>query len=168
MEHRAFAFDWTAFEADLLPLIVSALEADDGRPLASYIDAHHRELRDPYEGDPLPSDWRTLLENGDAQELADFALTRYYRPGDDWGLGPAWHAIDEAATPEVRAALLGSPIGPEGYPFDPGSMGSYFQRPSEVKHSAAVLAEVSLPGLSELRSLLGQCIGERRGVYVTF
>jgi hypothetical protein len=114
MDHRAFAFDWTAFEGGLLPILVRALETEDQGPLSSFIEAHRRELRDPYEGDPLPHDWRSLLEHGGVQELADFALTRYYRPEDDRGLGPEWQAIDDMAAPAVRATLLGAPHRPRG------------------------------------------------------
>ena len=167
-EHRAFAFDWTAFEGDLLPLIVPALQSGDGRSLASFIEAYRPDLRDPYEGEPLPSDWQSLLVIGDVQELADFALTRYYRPGDDRGLGTSWRAIDEVAPPAVRTALLGRPIGPDGNRLDPGRMGSYFQRPCEVERSEAVLAAASLPELSDFRGLLAACSSGRRGLYVTF
>jgi hypothetical protein len=168
MQHRAFAFDWTAFEGDLLPLLERALETEDAEPLGAFIDAHRCELRDPYEGELLPEDWRSRLEAGDVQELADFALTRYYRPGDDQGLGPAWAAIDDAADSGVRAALLGRPIGPETHPFDPGRMGSFFQRPSDVERSAMALAEARSFGLSDYQRLLGRCIGEGLGLYVTF
>jgi hypothetical protein len=168
MQHRAYAFDWSAFVAELLPTLVRALAADDGRPLADFNDANRSELSDPYEGDPLPEDWRALLESGDTQELADFALTRYYRPGDDHGVGSGWLAVIDALPPEAASALLGKPVGPEGCWFDPGRMGSYFQSPSEVADSSEILGVVDLPDIWEFRRLLADCVGKRLGVYVTF
>src|SRR4051794_23851626 len=102
MEHKAFVFDWTAFALELLTPIVQALSEDDIRPLKAFVEAHRTELTDPYEGEPLPEEWRSLLETGDTQELADFALTRYYRPTDDHGIGSAWSEISDELTQESR------------------------------------------------------------------
>jgi hypothetical protein len=168
MSHKAFAFDWSAFERELLPILVAALGADDRTPLLAFIDAHRDRLTDPYEGDPLPTDWRSLLTAGDAQEAADFALTRYYHPGEDYGIGHPWMRLSDEVAPKVAAALLGHPVGPPGRLFDPGRYGSYFQRPEQVPGSLLLVAGARRAELSSYRELLEECLERRMGVYVTF
>jgi hypothetical protein len=127
MEHKAYALDWSRFESDLLPLLLDALASDDPDTLEVYIDRHLHELSDPYEGQPLSADWRESLENRDVQEYGDYALTRFYDPGDCWGIGYEWARLSDQL-PELAAnAILGFPVGPAEHLFDPGRYGSYFQ-----------------------------------------
>jgi hypothetical protein len=168
MEHKAFAFDWAGFARGLRPTLIGALEADDPAPLEEFIDRHRAELTDPYAGEPLDDDWRDLLEAGDVQELGDFALTRYYRPTADRGLGDEWMELsDELPAPAARA-LLGTPVGANGARFDPGRMGAYFQTPARVKRSLAALGKVRRRELQGFRKLLERCAKAGQGVYVTF
>lgn len=62
MAHKAYAFDWKAFEIDeFSTLLVQALESDDASLLICYIENHRHSLKDPYEGDPLDENWREML-----------------------------------------------------------------------------------------------------------
>src|SRR4051812_47274759 len=105
MSHKAFAFDWDEFDGGLVPILAAALDAQDGTELAAFIERERDHLTDPYEGDPLPTDWRALLEVGDVQELADFALTRYYRVREERGIGPAWIGVGQSL-PECQTRAL--------------------------------------------------------------
>lgn len=55
MTHKAYAFNWKAFEIDefspLSPLLIQALESDDASSLIRYIENHRDSLKDPDEGD---------------------------------------------------------------------------------------------------------------------
>src|SRR3954453_8782269 len=147
MCHKAYAFDWAAFERDELPGLLSrALETGDTSGLLAYVERNRGLLKDPYEGDPLGEDWEDTLENRDVHEYGDYALTRFYAPAADRGLGPCWADIDDALPREDREVLLGSPFGPEHNRFDPGRYGSYFQTPVRA---AGSLARVR--GLGRLR-----------------
>ena len=101
-----------------------ALAANDSAELEEFIDRYRAELKDPYEGKPLPEDWRETLGNRDVQEYGDFALTRFYDPNADCGLGCCWNEIDDALPEEDREVLLGLPFGPRHNRFDPGRYGS--------------------------------------------
>ncbi|HZV07177.1 MAG TPA: hypothetical protein VE999_18995 [Gemmataceae bacterium] len=168
MEHKAYAFDWSRFEIDLLPLLVKALTTNDTAELDRYIDRHLLELKDPYEGEPLAADWRDMLENRDVHQYGDFALTRYYDPADYWGIGYEWTRLDNELPEPAANAMLGFAIGPKENLFDPGKYGSYFQTPDRVAESLAVLQKVSCPELAGYLELLVRCVAEQRGVYVTF
>jgi len=171
MSHKAYAFDWRAFEADgLYALLLAALQSGDAGRIKRYIDAHYDDLRDPYEGEPLDTKWEALLENRDVHEYGDFALTRFYDPLDDRGLADDWSAIDGELCESDRAAMLGLPIGPSGREFDPGRQGSYFQTPQRVVDSLLRVEGVvaKMPKLRPFAELLRACVESGRGVYVTF
>ncbi len=169
MSHKAFTFDWDAFDSNLAPILLASLDADDGAELAEFIEQERHRLTDPYNGDPLPEDWRSRLEAGGVQELADFALTRYYRVrGGDRGVGPAWLGLSESLSDEQSQALLGAPFGIGDYWFDPGRLGSYFQSPAMVRQSLTVLAAVAVEEVRPFRDLLTEAAALRLGVYVTF
>jgi hypothetical protein len=162
--HKAFQFDWVAFEADLAPILKRALDADDAGAIESFIEECRLDLRDPYEGEALPSDWRDLLEVGDLQELSDFALTRYYNPAEDIGLAEQWSELSEGLEALEKASLLGEPFGS----FDPGRMGSYFQTPAQAANSLRVLRGRASRGTSEFVMALEGVVSAGRGLYVTF
>jgi hypothetical protein len=170
LSHKAFAFNWRAFEFDLHPQLEAALEADDPSELEAFIVAHRKSLTDPYEGEPLPRTWRSMLENRDAHEYGEFALTRFYDPTDDCGLHESWAEVSERLPKRAANALLGFPVGPKGRLFDPGRLGSYFQTPGQVRESLAILRPRA-EKVEELRlfvELLERCAAEGLGVYVTF
>jgi hypothetical protein len=119
-EHKAYAFDWTRFEFELHPLLVEALTTDETAKLEAFIDQHLVELTDPYEGEPLSTDWRDTLENRDVHEYGDYALTRYYDPADNWGIGYAWTQLSDELPEPAANAMLGFAIGPAKNLFNPG------------------------------------------------
>ena len=79
-----------------------------------------------------------------------------------------WTVLSGCLKNAVRNALLGSTIGPTNSPCDPGRYGSYFQNPTQVLESLAVLKSCGLPELSRFIHLLDRCAVESLGVYVTF
>ena len=169
MEHKAYEFDWRAFDVDLRDGLIDALESNNTAGLTSYIDDNIHQLADPYEGTPLETEWRSQLENpDDIHELGDYALTRFYDPTAESGVGDAWLDLDESLPEQCRNAMLGKTVGPKNNPFDPGRMGSYFQSPDGVIQSLDDLSAVDDARLADYLSLLGICRSKNRGVYVTF
>jgi hypothetical protein len=176
MSHKAYAFDWSAFARDELhSILLDALSSGDTNGLIRYIEANQDHLKNHYEGGPL-SNWRDMLENFDVQEFGDFALTRFYDPEKDSGLGNDWLAIDEHLSEADRAVLLGTPFGSSSAYFDPGLQGSYFQTPREVVRSFARVQRIGLSDLEDYRrqslerfkELLEECAVAGSGLYVTF
>jgi len=168
MSHKAYAFDWRGFEFDLHPWLEMALAANDPTELEAFIDDNRVSLTDPYEGEPLPADWRSGLGNRDVHEFGDYALTRYYDPSDDRGVGSAWRSLSGELPETAANALLGFSVGPHERLFDPGRYGSYFQTPAQVREALAVLKPLGVPELAWFVELLERCAAEGRGVYVTF
>jgi hypothetical protein len=176
MTHRAFALDHAAFSAELRPLLLRALETNDCAELARFIDQNLAALSDPYEGEPLAADWRNLLEENDAHEHGDFALTKYYDSELDVGLDADWEEIGELLEKSGSSGnlMLGAPLGPEAAPFDPGRQGAYFQSEVEVAQNERELLALLArePALTEplgaLRGMLSQAARHGKGLYVTF
>jgi hypothetical protein len=177
MVHKAYAFDWSAFERDELhEILLLALVCSDQDELIRYIETQRAYLKDPDQGDPLPENWQSRLENRDVYEYGDFALTRFYEPREDWGLWNQWQAIDGQLPEKNRAVLLGAPFGPAGAYFDPGRLGSFFQTPHQVVESLARIQGFELPDLEKyereslkrFEGLLEECADKRSGLYVTF
>ena len=139
------------------------MNTDDGAELAEFIQQQRGRLTDPYNGDPLPEDWRALLESGDVQELANFALTRYYRVWDDHGVGGAWLGLRESLTERQSRALLGAPFGDGDRLFDPGRLGSYFQSPVITHQSLVALAGLAAEEVQPFRELLAECAARGSG-----
>jgi hypothetical protein len=168
MEHKAYAFDWNRFAAELLSILLHALETQEKSPLEDFIDKHRTEMTDPYEGRLLPEQWRGSIETDDLLSIADVALTRYYRPAEDHGIGGSWMEISESLPAAAATALLGECLGPPHAQFDPGRMGSYFQKPDSVLNSLQVLNGINYRDLQAYRKLLERCGRSELGVYVTF
>lgn len=163
-DHKAFEFDWQAFSNEMLPWLSEALAADDCERLSAFVDARVSACRSPYDGEPLSRNWRAMLEVGDAQEIADFALTKYYDPTDDHGLSDAWMEPDAALSTDMKAALLGQAIAQ----FDPGRQGSYFLAPADATKSGELLQNAQDSSLREFGSFVTQASRRGHGVYVTF
>jgi hypothetical protein len=145
MSHKAYAFDWSAFARDELHnILLDALSSGDTNGLIRYIEANQDHIKDYYEGGPLSDNWRNVLANFDVQEFGDFALTRFYDPQKDSGLGIEWRGIDEHLSETDQAVLLGTPFGSSSAYFDPGRQGSYFQTPREVVRSLARVQRIEL------------------------
>ncbi len=145
-------------------MLSRALQKNETQELISFIARHPGACRNPYSGAALSADWGTELEVGDAQELADFALTKYYDPTEDNGLGGEWSSIEEELPSSSKAALLGTSVPL----FDPGRQGSYFQTASQAEISARLLSTISNPVLSLYQALLSRAATKGSGVYVTF
>lgn len=168
MSHKAYWFDWDAFRDQLASRLMSSLANRDAAPLIEFGNAHLASLSDPYEGNPLQSDWADALGAGDVQTAADYVLTKFYRPTEDFGVGDMWLAVEGALSVEQRAALLGKPFGPEPDLFDPGRMGSYFQDASECRTSLQVLRNDNRVELATFVAGLAGAVGSDIGVYITF
>jgi hypothetical protein len=168
MEHKAYAFNWTRFEEELSAILYRALQfegPDDD--LLDFIDANYLELSHPDDGRPLSDLWRHDLIQGDAHELGDIALTRYYDPAENHGIDN-WMQLSETLPLDAQKALLGKPFGLKGFQFDPGKMGSYFQTPDRAINSLAVLSRYNLAKLKDFQSLLEVSCRVGWGLYVTF
>jgi hypothetical protein len=163
-DHKAFEFNWQAFSDEMLPWLSEALAADDCERLSAFVDTNASACRSPYDGEPLSRNWRAMLEVGDAQEIADFALTKYYDPTDDHGLSDAWMELDGVLPADMRAALLGQAITH----FDPGRQGSYFLAPADAMQSGELLQNAQAASLREFASFVTQASRTGHGVYVTF
>lgn len=172
MVHKAYAFDWLAFERELLGVFDRAMATKDPAELHRFIDARREWLKDPFEGNPLTDEWwQREVDPADVHQVGEVALTRYFDPTEDWGLQSQWIHLDRRLPEQARAAVLGQPIGPPDDPFDPGKQGTYFQTPAQAAESLAVLRRADLPECPEVEtfvSLLGQCVDEGKGLYVTF
>ena len=178
MLHKAHAFDWSAFVRDELhDILLDALSSGDERGLVRYIEANRDYIKDRYEDSPLSDDWKDRLGNYDVHEFADFALTRFYDPMEDYGIDHYWLDLDFEHLPEAdQTALLGTPFGPPGAYFDPGRQGSYFQSPHEVVRSLARIQRIDLSNMDEdqresweqFKKLLEECAKAGIGLYVTF
>jgi hypothetical protein len=168
MEHKAYAFEWSAFDVNLHPLLVVALTTNDTTGLLAFIGQHFAQLKDPYDGDLLSVDWRENLGNRDVQEYGDYALTLFYDPAECSGIGCDWAGLSDELPQHAADAMLGFPVGPTENLFDPGRYGSYFQTPGQVQVSLKALQPNSCPQLARFMELLERCVIKQQGVYVTF
>lgn len=168
MQHKAFAFDWTSFDRELRSILVNALLDADASRLVSFIDDNLDFMRDPYEGERLQPDWKNQLQAVDnVQELGNFALTRYYDPVSDAGIGDAWLDLDESIE-KIRDKMLGPAIGPPHNLFDPGGMGAYFQTPELASELSVVVQHIEHPCFVDLKAMLRVAVANGNGLYVTF
>ncbi|MCB1050480.1 MAG: hypothetical protein KDC71_07755 [Acidobacteria bacterium] len=149
-------------------LLDQALVQNNAVGLEAFINANLDSCSSPYDGRVLGSDWKKLLELGTTQEIGDFALTRYYDPKEDFGLGESWPDLEAWLPIPMRAALLGIAIGPAENLFDPGRQGSYIQSPALVRESASVLGSLDVPVLQAFQRQLVRVAASGQGIYVTF
>ena len=177
MDHKAYAFDYDAFDAELRPVLEGSLRSGDVGPLLGFIREHFAELKDPYEGEPLEGNWQDLLTYEDPQEYGDFALTKYYEPSDNLGVGTDWTALEELLVGELDQRTdftLGHTVGPPGNVFDPGRMGSYFMTAGEIetRHDSLQVLVARKPDLRpRLEGLVGmyeKLFRAGKGAYQTF
>lgn len=177
MEHRAYVFDSMLFDQELRPILEMALLSGDDRDLISFVEGNRAVLVAPYEGQALEGEWRDLLEIRDAHQYGDFALTKYYNPIADIGLGHGWSKLQvliEERHASRQSPILGSVVGPLTNPFDPGKLGAYFQTPETVRESLSALTGLSAVH-GETASLLSQGVQmlekarvSDKGLYITF
>ena len=168
-DHKAFAFDWGSFQAEMAGLLGQALRTGNAANLERFIDANLSGCASPYDGEKLDAGWRRSLGIAGLQEIADFALTKYYDPSDDHGLHEEWGEVESGLPESARYALLGTPFreGSDAV-FDPGMMGSYFQSPEQVRASLVTLRAVDAKELESYVRFLASVVRETKGLYVTF
>ena len=177
LAHKAFLFDGISFANELKPIIEAGLISRDVAKVRDFISDNLQCLVDPYEGEPLGADWETMIETPDIHQYGDFALTKYYSPILDRGVGASWENIQQILrTKKIPSwVLLGSPVGVGESFFDPGKAGSYFQMPEEVEKSVEELQSVprgyfgwDASSFEQFKELLIEASNKGMGVYVTF
>lgn len=175
MEHKAFLFEYIHFERELQSILAQALSSGDCSELVYFINENLQELRDPYDGNPLDANWSSLIDTPDVHQYGDFALTKYYDPRFDIGLGSDWEETQQQIA-EVSnltsCPILGYTIGPKEVPFDPGKMGAYFQSLQQVQDNHASLLKASRksphPSLEKAIELLAKAVNKQLGLFITF
>jgi hypothetical protein len=176
-EHKAFILDYKSFESQLKNILESALKNENVSQLSEYISQNQTHLKDPYEGEPLTNEWESMIESQDPHQYGDFALTMFYDPTEDIGLGYDWENVQEILSQKLTDAssVLGSPIGPASNYFDPGKMGAYFQSPQQVIENQRLLENSfnqeefeSSAELEKMLEILQSAISEGKGLYITF
>jgi hypothetical protein len=175
-EHKAFIFDYLDFEIQLKDILENALKNGEISSLKKYIIDKIVYLKDPYEGEQLNNDWESMLEIKDPHQYGDFALTKFYNPHEDIGIGYDWDTVQNilSSKPACKAIILGSPVGSDNNYFDPGKLGSYFQSPVEVKRNLELLEDLidEDPNLASFLDgtlqMLRSSSQADKGLYITF
>lgn len=131
MEHKSFLFDTDKFKKELMLTIIKSVEVNSSEMLLTFINTNLSEIQSPYTGDSLTDGWEEEINNGDIQELSDFALTKYYSPDEELGLAYDWDALLEAIDGlplklQRDYYILGQPLETESFVLDPGAMGMGF------------------------------------------
>ena len=177
MEHRAFAFDFEAFVDELANPLLSALASGDIESLVKFIELNLAELKDPYEGNSLDASWREMIEFADAHQYGDFALTKFYDPANDIGLGTGWAVIEDLLNATIdhgEVIILGKPFGPTSNYFDPGKLGSYFQSAGDVRAHLKLIEELIqrrpelAVKLDDTAKMFTKPVQRGKGLYITF
>ncbi len=177
LEHKAFVFDYSSFQDELMDILVNSLKTETTDRLKQFILQNLSSLKDPYEGDMLDSDWESLMEVYDAHQYGDFAITKFYNPQDDVGLGYDWQELDELLNQELDSKysiLLGSTIGSKDNLFDPGKIGFYFQSLQQVNNNLEIIKTLirEKPELVEplkiAIAMFQSAVSESKGLYITF
>jgi len=131
MEHKAFLFDTSDFIKELSEVILTAGNTDNEDLLISFINENLEDLKSPYSGEELTDEWQQELETKDIQELADFAMTKYYNPDEELGLSYNWDSLLESFDRldlkfNSNYYILGEPLKSHSFILDPGRMGLGF------------------------------------------
>lgn len=176
MEHKAFVFDYDAFVDELGNILENALLTNNNEKLVSFIKQNINSLKDPYEGEPLNTSWEAIVEPKDPNQYGDFALTKFYDPQDDIGLGAMWENVQNILKQECGKSLiiLGTPFGSKNSYFDPGKMGSYFQSKSQIQGNLQLLTDIIhlspdlFSELNEAFNMIQKAAEAEKGLYVTF
>lgn len=178
IEHKAFVFDIDAFNSELRMLLESALNSGNIDKIREFIISNKEFLSDPCDGGKLDDDWEIMIEDKDAHQYGDFALTKYYSPLEDMGLGSEWQRIESmffSNSDTTASPFLGVPVGSSCEFFDPGKMGSYFQSVKEVRESLdklvgleSVLPDDLVDAFEQFKGVLERALKQNKGVYVTF
>lgn len=178
MEHKAYIFDFDTFSRELKPIMEAGLQSGSIDQIRAFIHSNKSSLCDPYEGEPLEDDWEDMIEDKDIHQYGDFAITKYYSPQQDKGMGYDWEDLQKivlTGTGMKHSPILGVPLESDDNIFDPGKMGSYFQDNAQVLESLSAIRRIEglLSGSLKdtairFRNLLEQAVREDKGIYVTF
>ncbi|MEH1896798.1 MAG: hypothetical protein V7K94_16170 [Nostoc sp.] len=177
MRHKAFIFDYDAFIQELADILENALAINQGNELITFIENNLSSLKDPDEGEALDSSWKEIIEIEDISQYGDFAITKYYNPQCDIGLGYDWLPLHNMLFNELDknvSPLLGKVFGISGNYFDPGKMGSYFQSLEQVNQNWELLnlllneKNEYLPSLVLAMKMLSNALDLQKGLYITF
>lgn len=174
MDHKAFIFDFAAFQDELKPILEEELASNSYVRLREFVLINRKLLRDPYGGLPLTENWEIQISPKDPHQYGDFAITKYYDPTMDIGLGNEWEEPQELfiTLGLSESPILGRTIGPHENPFDPGKMGSYFQSNQQVLDNLRLLDDLAgqrpTQILNAAREVLYSAARVGAGVYVTF
>jgi hypothetical protein len=167
-----------------LPKVFAGAAASSGQGAAR---SEHRDLvaldrKAPWSvGRPIRrqatgGNWERQLPSKTVHVYGDFALTKYYNPLDSIGLEYEWVEIGEYLEKigSREAIILGTPLGPEREPFDPGGIGSYFQSEATVRNNLTEVEQLlrrnrsGLEKLQPVATMLGAAAKAERGLYITF
>ncbi|MNK69436.1 hypothetical protein D3C87_888240 [compost metagenome] len=137
MEHKSFLFNTSAFTKELSEIILTAGETNNEELLISFINQNLDHLKSPYSGEELTSEWLEELETEDIQELADFAMTKYYNPDEELGLSYVWESLlelfDDLDLKYNREYyILGESLNFKNFILDPSKMGLGFVNSEHV------------------------------------
>ena len=169
LEHKAYLIDDIGFEKGLRPIFRMADSREKRQQLESFCDTNASLIKSPYDGIDVGDGWRSVQETETILELADIALTAFYDPADDIGLGYEYSEISERLKPVVAklgfSPALGNPIEFGSDLFDPGFSGSYIMPCSDVVESVDALMSSNFDALFQM---LRKAKNQNRGLYVTF
>lgn len=177
IEHKAFIFDYNAFVDELADILKDALINNENEKLINFIEDNLLNLKHPDEGDPLDCDWQKTIEIEDASQYGDLAITKYYNPNWNIGIGYNWQELDDAIFSKLDlniSPLLGIRLGTTEKYFDPGKLGSYFQSPDLVRINLELLNSLSiekqeyLESICLLQEMFSIALTLIKGIYITF
>jgi len=160
MEHKSFLFNTSAFTKELSEIILTAGETDNEKLLISFINQNLNDLKSPYSGEELTAEWIEELETEDIQELADFAMTKYYNPDEELGLSYSWELLLESFDEldlkfNNEYYILGKSLDSENFTLDPGRMGLGFIDSQQISsiHKELISLKQNFINIFETESL---------------
>ncbi|MCM0665580.1 hypothetical protein [Flavobacterium tyrosinilyticum] len=160
MEHKSFLFNTSAFTKELSEIILTAGETDNEKLLISFINQNLNDLKSPYSGEELTVEWIEELETEDIQELADFAMTKYYNPDEELGLSYSWELLLESFDEldlkfNNEYYILGKSLDSEKFTLDPGRMGLGFIDSQQISsiHKELISLKQNFINIFETESL---------------
>lgn len=160
MEHKSFLFNTSAFTKELSEIILTAGETDNEKLLISFINQNLNDLKSPYSGEELTVEWIEELETEDIQELADFAMTKYYNPDEELGLSYSWELLLESFDEldlkfNNEYYILGKSLDSENFTLDPGRMGLGFIESQQISsiHKELISLKQNFINIFETESL---------------
>ena len=171
-DHKAFIFDYIQFESELKNILETALETNKITDLEDFIINNISFLRNPDDGEFLFKNWIEMLQYKDSHGYGDIALTKFYNPLEDIGLGCDWIEIESFFPNKIN--MLGFPIGKSDNYFDLGKMGSYFQNLDMVIQNKEIINKLIKDNqnhtelLEPVLDILNTAISANKGLYIYF